>query len=102
MMGEMDLEEQKGSEEEDAKFLDHTECKGKLSEWIKEPRTERWIRQQFKRFLINFKDENGFYYQQAIREMCINNHNSLEIKYAHLIKYTHAIKTLSIWISFEP
>ena len=31
MMGDMDLEEQKGSEEEDAKF-DHIECKGKLSE----------------------------------------------------------------------
>ena len=37
-------------EEDDARFIDPEECKGKLAEWIKEGHTKKYIKRKF----INF------------------------------------------------
>ena len=44
-------------EREYDKYLDKEQAKGKLSLWIKEERTVRYIRRTFKKFLTSFKDE---------------------------------------------
>ena len=48
---------------EDERYLNNQEAQGKLAEWIKEPRTIRYIRRTFKNFLKKFKDDkNNFQY----------------------------------------
>lgn len=80
--------------------LDYEDPKGKLSKWIKEPRTIRWIRRNFKSFLMEFIDEQGNYiYKQRIREMCSENKQSLEVSYSHLIQ---ANPTIALWVADEP
>lgn len=44
---------------EDEKYLDLEEMRGKLNAWIREPRTIRFIRRHFKRFLLRYRDENS-------------------------------------------
>jgi len=44
-------------EREYDKYLDKEQAKGKLSLWIKEETTVRYIRRTFKKFLTSFKDE---------------------------------------------
>ena len=80
--------------------LDYEDPKGKLSKWINEPRTKRWILRNFKTFLLDFVDEQGNkIYQQRIREMCAENKQSLEVSYAHL---TQANPTIALWVADEP
>ncbi|CAG9318679.1 MCM2 [Blepharisma stoltei] len=80
--------------------LDFEDPKGKLSKWIQEPRTHRWIRRNFTKFLLEFKDEHGNeIYHQRIREMCSDNKQSLEINYDHISKVN---PTLALWIADEP
>ncbi|OMJ72124.1 hypothetical protein SteCoe_29507 [Stentor coeruleus] len=80
--------------------LDYEDPKGKLSKWIQEPRTGRWIRRNFRTFLLDFRDEQGNdIYRQRIREMCAENKQSLEISYSHL---TAANPTIALWVADEP
>lgn len=80
--------------------LDFEDPKGKLSKWIQEPRTHRWIRRNFTKFLLDFKDDHGNeIYHQRIREMCSDNKQSLEIDYGHL---SNVNPTLALWIADEP
>lgn len=80
--------------------LDYEDPKGKLSKWIQEPRTVRWIRRNFKNFLLDFRDDQGNdIYKQRIREMCSENKQSLEISYTHL---TNANPTIALWVADEP
>ena len=80
--------------------LDYEDPKGKLSKWIQEPRTIRWIRRNFKSFLMDFVDEQGNYiYKQRIREMCSENKQSLEVIYSHLVQ---ANPTIALWVADEP
>ena len=80
--------------------LDYEDPKGKLSKWIVEPRTKRWILRNFKTFLLEFVDEQGNkIYQQRIREMCAENKQSLEVSYTHL---TQANPTIALWVADEP
>ena len=94
-------EEEEGEEGDNERYLDIEEAKGKLHLWIKEPRTVRWIRKNFKKFLLFFRDEKDKHlvYEQRIQEMCHSNKQSLEITYDHIMK---TIPTLAIWVADEP
>lgn len=87
-------------DEDDAKYLDIEEAKGNITEWLQQPRTIKFIRNQFSAFLRNFKDEKGVdVYEQRITEMCSNNKQSLEVTYSHL---SLKIPTLAIWVAECP
>ena len=45
--------------EEEEKFLDIEECRGKLHLWIKEERTRKWIRRTFRRFISTFSNKTN-------------------------------------------
>ena len=93
-------QEADGDEEDDAKYLDIEEAKGNITEWLQQPRTVKFIRDQFSAFLRNFKDEKGIdVYEQRITEMCSNNKQSLEVTYSHL---SLKIPTLAIWVAECP
>ena len=93
-------QEADGDEEDDAKYLDIEEAKGNITEWLQQPRTIKFIRNQFSAFLRNFKDEKGIdVYEQRITEMCSNNKQSLEVTYSHL---SLKIPTLTIWVAEWP
>lgn len=80
--------------------LDFEDPKGKLSRWISEPRTVRWIRRNFSKFILEFKDEHGHeLYRQKIDEMCGENKQSLEVSYTHLAENN---PTLALWVADEP
>lgn len=65
--------------------MDAEEVKGKLSQWIKEDETIKYIRSKFTKFLNHFKGDRELpIYGTKIREMCISNLQSLEISYIHL------------------
>lgn len=98
---EADLALDEGEDEEgDERHLSIDEVKGKLPEWINEPRTQRWIRRSFKKFLLNFKDQNGvLLYENRINEMCANNKQSLEINPTHLQRMYPSIL---LWILESP
>lgn len=93
----IDDEEEKGEDEE--RYLDASEARGKLHIWIKEPRTVRWIRRNFKKFLFSFKENGELVYMNKINEMCSNNKQSLEVSYSHI---SNSYETLAVWIAFEP
>ena len=65
--------------EEEEKFLDIEECRGKLHLWIKEERTRKWIRRTFRRFISMFNTKPNdseqpiYVYKDRIREMCNKN-----------------------------
>jgi len=91
---------------EEEKYLNVQEAQGKLSEWIKEPRTVRFIRRSVKNFLRKFRDDkNQLAYQNAIKvqcllqDMCENNSQSLDIVYQDLV---NANRTIALWIAQEP
>ena len=64
----MDEEDEEG---EDERHLDIEQAKGKLRTWIKEPRTVRWIRKKFRRFILVFKNEKKkLIYSEKLKEMC--------------------------------
>jgi len=66
--------EEEEDEIEDERHLDIEQAKGKLRIWIKEPRTVRWIRRKFRKFILGFKDESGRpTYAEKLKEMCDNN-----------------------------
>jgi DNA replication licensing factor MCM2 len=92
-----DDEEEKGEDEE--RYLDASEARGKLHLWIKEPRTIRWIRRNFKKFLLSFEENGDRVYIHKINDMCSNNRQSLEVSYTHI---TTSYETLAVWIAFEP
>lgn len=102
----MDEEEDEGAAsdqeapgEEEEKFLDYEEARGKLQIWIKEARTVKWIRKSFRRFLTRFTENSQRVYEQRIREMCENNAASIEITFIHLAK---SVATLGMWVMEEP
>ena len=67
-------EEMEAEEEEEAKYLDMEDPKGKISEWLRQPRTIKFVRRHFSNFLRHFKDEkNNDVYEQRIQEMCTAN-----------------------------
>jgi len=94
-----EIEEEGKEEEEDDRYLDASESRGKLHVWIKEPRTIRWIRKSFRKFLINFQDNGEYVYVNKIHDMCSNNKQSLEVYYNHI---SNSFETLAMWIGFEP
>lgn len=92
--------DQQEDDEDDARLLDFDDAKGNIVEWLKNPRTIRFIRHQFNNFLRNFKDEKDVeVYEQRITEMCVQNRQSLEVTYSHLSK---SIPTLAIWVAECP
>ena len=83
-----------------SEFLNRTDVKGKLSEWLKEPHVQRYIQISFSKFLKNFKDENGNnVYEQRIIEMCTTNKQSLEVNFNHI---NRSNQNLAIWIAQLP
>eukprot|EP00826_Nyctotherus_ovalis_P002657 TRINITY_DN10536_c0_g1_i6.p1 TRINITY_DN10536_c0_g1~~TRINITY_DN10536_c0_g1_i6.p1 ORF type:complete len:648 (-),score=199.16 TRINITY_DN10536_c0_g1_i6:796-2739(-) len=91
----------KNQEDEANDFmLDIEDYKGKLREWIQQPRTQTWIKRNFDLFLKSFKDENGkSVYEHRIEQMCSNNKRGLEINYTHLAE---KVPTMALWIAEQP
>jgi len=52
--------------------------RGKLATWIRDPRTIRYIKRSFKKFLLNYRDENTnvLIYEGRINDMCSANKQS--------------------------
>ena len=93
-------EEMEAEEEEEAKYLDMEDPKGKISEWLRQPRTIKFVRRHFSNFLRHFKDEkNNDVYEQRIHEMCTANKQSLELTYTHL---SQKMPSLAIWVAEVP
>ena len=87
-------------EMDEEKYLDIEEVKGHPRDWIREPRTIRWIKKTFSQFLRHFKDdENTPVYEWRINEMCTNNKQSLEVTYSHISK---KYPSLALWIATDP
>ena len=94
------MEEEDEEDEQDERHLDIEQAKGKLRTWIKEPRTVRWIRKKFRKFVLSFKNEKKqLLYSQKLKDMCDQNMQSLEINYIDLSK---AETVLAYWIADEP
>jgi hypothetical protein len=67
---------------DERRFLDAEEVKGKLPQWIKEEETVKYIKFKFSKFLSQFKGEGEYpIYALKIRDMCINNQQSIEVDY---------------------
>jgi DNA replication licensing factor MCM2 len=80
--------------------LDFEDPKGKLSDWIKNPKTQAYIFKTFRHFLMDYGDEHATqYYRQKTVDMCAENSQSLEVSYLH-IKKTNP--TIALWIYDEP
>lgn len=80
--------------------MDAEDVKGKLSQWIKEDETLKYIKIKFTKFLNHFKADNDFpIYGTKIREMCISNLQSISISYNHL---KEALPTIAMWVGLEP
>lgn len=63
---------------EDPRYLDVEEARGKLSEWLREEQTLKFIKSKFSKFLKSFQGEaNHTIYYAAIREMCTSNKQSI-------------------------
>lgn len=94
-------DEPEDDDPEDEKYLDLEEMRGKLNTWIREPRTIRFIRRHFKRFLLRYRDENTnlLIYETRINDMCSANRQSLEVTYSHL---TQQNPTLAYWVFETP
>ena len=86
-------------DENELDLFDPENAKGKLYEWINEPRTLKWIQKKFKYFLLNFSRSGRFVYKERISEMCRKNKQSLEINIEDL-KISN--QTLALWIYYEP
>lgn len=57
--GHMDEGEMDDGMDDHERYLDIEDVKGKLSNWIAQPRTQRWIRRIFLLFLKTFKDDSN-------------------------------------------
>ena len=98
--GQMDDGEMEDGMDDHERYLDIEDVKGKLSNWISQPRTQRWIRRIFLLFLKTFKDDNNVnVYEQRIQKLVTDNKQSLEINYSHL---SNKSPTLAIWLAEEP
>jgi len=81
-------------------MLDIEDRRGKLREWIQQPRTQTWIKRNFDNFLKSFKDDNGkSVYEHRIEQMCSNNKKGLEVNYTHI---ADKVPTLALWIADQP
>ena len=81
-------------------FLNRTDVKGKLSDWLNEPHVIKYIQITFNKFIKNYKDENGkIIYETKIIEMCTNNKQSLEVDFNHI---NSSNQHLAIWIAQLP
>eukprot|EP01022_Parablepharisma_sp_SALTPOND_P000960 TRINITY_DN105340_c1_g1_i1.p1 TRINITY_DN105340_c1_g1~~TRINITY_DN105340_c1_g1_i1.p1 ORF type:complete len:621 (+),score=50.62 TRINITY_DN105340_c1_g1_i1:414-2276(+) len=81
-------------------MLDMEDIKGKLSEWIRQPRAQKWLKRNFDFFLRNYKDENGgLVYEGRIHQMCKDNKQGLEITYTHLAEKA---PTMALWVAEQP
>ena len=81
-------------------FLNRTDVKGKLSDWLKEPHVIKYIQISFSKFIKNFKDENGVnIYEARIIDMCTQNKQTLEVNFNHV---NSSNQHLAIWIAQLP
>jgi DNA replication licensing factor MCM2 len=81
-------------------YLNRTDVKGKLSDWLKEPHVVKYIQISFQKFIKNYKDENGTnIYENRIIDMCTANNQSLDVNYSHI---NSSNAHLAIWIAQLP
>ena len=68
--------------------------------WIHEEETQKYIKIKFTKFLNHYKGDSKIpIYGTKIRDMCIENRQSLEINYAHL---KEVLPTIAMWVGLEP
>eukprot|EP01022_Parablepharisma_sp_SALTPOND_P034911 TRINITY_DN934_c0_g1_i1.p1 TRINITY_DN934_c0_g1~~TRINITY_DN934_c0_g1_i1.p1 ORF type:complete len:943 (-),score=83.79 TRINITY_DN934_c0_g1_i1:196-3024(-) len=86
--------------EEDGQVLDMEDIRGSTTDWLRQPRTSKWIRKNFNTFLRSYRDEAGIaVYEERIKDMCTNNRQSLEVTYMHLSEKS---PTLALWVAEQP
>ena len=85
---------------DEEEYYDLENIRGKLSEWIKDNKTVNYIKKNFRRFLINFRDTKGKrVYEERINYMCTNNEKSMDVTYKDL---SDMYPTLAYWIFETP
>jgi len=76
------------------------EPRGPVKDFIAEEAVRREIKRQFKRFLLQFTDDNGdAIYAQRLRDMVRANTSTLEVDYVDL---AHWIPQVAIWVADLP
>lgn len=88
-------------DQEDYEYFNKEDFKGNLSNWIKDPKTVRFIRTAFRNFLKDYRDQESdqLVYEQRISYMCSNNKQSLEVDFSHL---SDTVPVLSFWLFDSP
>lgn len=94
-------DEDQQMDQEDYEYFNKEDFKGNLANWIKDPKTVRFIRTAFRNFLKDFRNpESGqLVYEQRISYMCSNNRQSLEVDFSHL---SDTVPVLSFWLFDSP
>lgn len=96
----MDIEGDGLEDDEDfQQFQDVDTMKEKLDQIVDDPKTIRYIKKQFKKFLFEFEENGVKIYRNRISEMCAKNKQSLEITYHHL---SREVSTLALWLFDSP
>lgn len=95
---------QAGFDEDDADEPDVAinleEPRGPVKDFIAEEAVRREIKRQFRRFLLQFADENGdAIYAQRLRDMVRANKSTLEVDYVDL---AHWVPQVAIWVADLP
>lgn len=57
--------------------IDPEEQRGSFGEWILTPSVKKYIKRHFINFILKFRINNENLYFQRLKNMCINNHQSL-------------------------
>jgi DNA replicative helicase MCM subunit Mcm2 (Cdc46/Mcm family) len=78
--------------------LDAEDVKGKLSQWIKEDETLKYIKIKFTKSLNHFKADNDFPSTALRSERCVFL-TWISISYNHL---KEALPTIAMWVGLEP
>ena len=92
------FDEEEGEEPDVAINLE--EPRGPVKEFISEEAVRREIKRQFRRFLLQFTDDNGdAIYAQRLRDMVRANMSTLVVDYVDL---AHWIPQVAIWVADYP
>lgn len=55
-----------------------------MQTWIVTNSVRKYIKRRLTKFFFNFRIKNKAVYYSALKNMCINNHQSLVVDYLHL------------------
>ena len=64
--------------------IDPEKQKGAFSTWVISDSVRRYIKRNLSNFILKFQVEGRTYYFEKLKDMCINNRQSLIVEYEHL------------------